>query len=72
MNRNIQFIEKSVDCDNLNYKYQYDYDYATVDQERELYEWCLENFGELGWIIGWSGVLLLNEEDAMAFKLRWM
>ena len=66
--------------DNINYwhwKYQYEFTdnaYGRVPNLGiELYHWCIENIDTtMGWHIFSNGIIFYEEEDAMAFKLRWM
>lgn len=71
----IKFKEGSV-CDEYwhwKFQYQWDGEYPTRKEEDIIYDWCMENLGCLGgWHVMPHGVIILKEEDAMAFKLYWM
>lgn len=57
------------------WKWKYQYYCAALTQEvrDELYEWLLENIHTtLGWFVRDVGVIIFKEEDAFAFKMRWV
>lgn len=52
--------------------YDYHFEYVEVNPEHEvdIYDWLIMNID--GWHMLFAGVVILKEEDAMAFKLRWV
>jgi len=70
------FVEKYFENKVWCWKYQYAFtDEAYLEQSLydELYNWCLFNIGpKITWHIRNEGIIFLYEEDAMAFKLRWL
>ena len=62
-----------------HWKYRYAFTTETRDSKGfhelwdEVYDWCLFNLDHVhGWHVRNEGVIIYNEEDAMAFKLRWL
>lgn len=54
--------------------------WVEAEQYKEIRNWCIENFGKANERETWSllanndvggEIYFQNEEDAMAFKLRW-
>jgi len=40
--------------------------------EQIMYDWCLENLISIGgWNINWYSVVILHDDDAVLFKMRW-
>jgi len=73
MTNNLRFIETYVDNQYWHYKYQFKSNrILTNELYKEIYDWCIENFdGNIGWHMANNGVVIFDEKDAMAFKIRW-
>ena len=59
--------KKLVDTNPVKWEFDEDGDISMV----EIGQWCDDNLKE-GWIVGTSQCGFYNEEDALAFKLRWL
>ncbi len=56
-----------------HYRYQFRYIDGEEYNNQEVYDWCLYNITSImGWHVLWEGVVIFEEIDAMAFKLRWL
>lgn len=73
MTTDLIFVEQYIADEYWHWKYQYycdEFSYAAMDK---LYDWCLANLGPtIDWHVRNNGVIMLKEEDAMAFKLTWL
>lgn len=57
--------------ENPIYKYVADINFYPSGMQYSAAEWCEENC-EGGWLIGATASGFTNEQDFMAFKLRWL
>lgn len=73
MKHNLTFVETHIDNQYWHYKYQFKANSVLTNElYEEVYDWCVENFdGKSGWHMANNGVIIFDEKDAMAFKLRW-
>lgn len=72
----ISFTEQHFCDEYWHWPYSFSFDCEILDYHcviEELYNWCLYNLNDIGgWHVRGEGVIILKEEDAMAFKLRWI
>lgn len=74
MTDNLTFVETYIDNEYWHYRYQFKATrILTNKQYEEIYDWCIDNFGgNLGWHMTHNRVIIFTEENAVAFKLKWI